>query len=52
MVKRCLPPLLPIKPNTPIKTKGKIMLKTTVEGLRIIDLKLAFVMANMAFIWL
>jgi hypothetical protein len=45
-----LPP--PIKPNTNINTNGNTMLKTTVEGLLSIDLKLAFEMASIALNWL
>jgi hypothetical protein len=43
-----LPPLLR-KPNTKIKIKGKAMLNITAEGLLKMDLKLALVIANMAF---
>ena len=43
-------PLLPIKPNTKIKIRGKAILNNTAEGLRKIARKLALVMANMALI--
>src|SRR3954470_6536436 len=45
-------PLSPIEPNNKIKTIGKPRLNTTVEGLRKIARKLAFVTANIALSWL
>lgn len=35
-----------------IKVKGKPILKITAEGLRKVDLRLAFVMENIALTWL
>jgi hypothetical protein len=43
---------LPINPNTRIKTKGNTKLNTTADGLRMMDLRLATVMALMAVNWL
>ena len=42
----------PIKPNTNIKINGNTNVKTTAEGLRVIERKLALLMANIAFTWL
>jgi hypothetical protein len=42
------PPLLK-KPKTKIKINGKAILNITAEGLLKIDLRLALVIANMAF---
>src|SRR6187551_608778 len=46
------PPRPPTKPKTNIKMKGNTKLKTTAEGLLNIDLRVALVMANIAFTWL
>jgi hypothetical protein len=43
------PPLPPTKPKTKIKINGKTKLKITAEGLLNIALRLALVMASMAF---
>jgi hypothetical protein len=43
---------LPIKPNTRIKINGKKIENTTVEGLRMIALKLALDIASIALNWL
>jgi hypothetical protein len=52
ILKDCLPPLFPKKPKINIKIKGNIKLKMIDEGLLLIARKLAFVMDNIALIWL
>ena len=42
----------PKKPKTKIKISGKARVNTTAEGLRIIDLKLAFAKAKVALVLL
>lgn len=44
--------LPPIKPNTSIKISGNARLKITAEGLRKMELKLAFVIDSIAANWL
>jgi hypothetical protein len=45
-------PLLPINPNTKIKMSGKTKLNMTADGLLKTPLRLALVMAIIAFSWL
>ena len=49
MARSTFTPPLPKKPKTRIKISGKARVKTTAEGLRIIDRKLAFARASVAF---
>src|SRR6185369_7265566 len=42
----------PMNPKTTIKIKGNNNVKTTADGLRIVDRKLALVIASIAFSWL
>jgi hypothetical protein len=50
-LKVSLPPP-PMNPNTMIKINGNSTLNTIAEGLLSSEVKLAFVMANMALTWL
>jgi hypothetical protein len=45
-------PLLPMNPKTRININGNANPKTTEEGLRKMERKLAFEMASIALIWL
>jgi hypothetical protein len=50
ILKTGTPVFFPINPKTSIKIKGKAKLKSTADGLLNCPLKLALVIANIAFI--